>query len=104
MVGPEAISVLVIVPDADGRALSVDVTDAASPEISTLAVDAMRAVPGLLCASVALQVRSLDSAEGAEVIGIDEAASIVPHHFPRLGRGRAVADAVAEQILFTAAL
>ena len=104
VVGPEAISVLVIVPVADGRALSVDVTDAASPEISTLAVDAMRAVPGLLCASVALQVRSLDSAEGAEVIGIDEAASIVPHHFPRLGRGRAVADAVAEQILFTAAL
>lgn len=103
-VGPETVSVLVVIPDASGRAMSVDVTDAVAAEIRTLAVDAMRAIPGLLCAGIALEVESLDTAQGAEVVGIDETASIVPHHFPQLGRGRPVADAVAEQILFTAAL
>lgn len=103
-VGPETVSVLVVVPDETGRTMSVDVTDVVAAEIRTLAVDAMRAIPGLLCACIALEVDSLDTAEGAEVVGIDESASIVPHHFPQLGRGRPVADAVAEQILFTAAL
>lgn len=103
-VGPETVSILAVVPDHAGRALSVDVTDRVCDQLQTLAVDAMRAIPGLLCASVALETASLDSAENAQVVGIDEAASIVPHHFPRLGRGQPVADAIAEQILFTAAL
>lgn len=104
VVGREAISVLAIVPDDSGRAVSVEATGLVSDELRTLAVDAMRAIPGLLCASVALETPSLESSQGAEVVGIDEAASITPHHFPQVGRGQPVADAIAEQILFTAAL
>lgn len=104
VVGREAISVLAMVPDDSGRAVSVEVTDVVTEELRTLAVDAMRAIPGLLCASVTLETPSLDSAADAEVVGIDEAASITPHHFPQVGRGQPVADAIAEQILFTAAL
>lgn len=103
-VGRETISLLAVVPDEDGGILTVDVTDRAAEEIRSLAVDAMRAIPGLFAAAVALEVESLDSAEGAQVVGIDETASIVPHHFPGLGTGRPVADAIAEQMLFTAAL
>lgn len=103
-VGPEAVSVLAVVPGEGDRALSVDATEIISGDLATLAVDAMRAIPGLLCAAVAIQTPSLESAEGAEVVAIDEAASIIPHHFPHLGPGRPVADAIAEQILFTAAL
>src|SRR5699024_8730318 len=104
VVGPEAVSVLAIVPDDTGRSLSVEATDVVSDELRTLAVDAMRAIPGLLCAAVTLQTPSVDSAQGAEVVDIDEAASIIPHHYPQVGRGQPVADAIAEQILFTAAI
>lgn len=104
VVGREAISVLALVPEGSGPAVSVEVTSLVSEDLRTLAVDAMRAIPGLLCSSVTLEAPSLDTAEGAEVVGIDETASITPHHFPQVGRGQPVADAIAEQILFTAAL
>lgn len=104
-VGKKAISVLAGVSESGSeKMITVDVTDTVAEEISALAVDALRAIPGLLAAGVNLQVNSLESTEGAVVIGINEAASILPHHYPQLGAGQPVADAIAEQILFTAAL
>lgn len=105
-VGKEAVSVIAVVPDPEEgkKSLTVDVTDRVEEGIAQLAVSGMSSVPGLLAGAVNLKVRSLDTGDGGVVIGIDETASTVPHHYPNLGRGRAVADAVAEHILFTAAL
>lgn len=105
-VGKQAVSVVAVVPypEPGGKNQAVDVTDRVGEEIAQLAVSGLRAVPGLLAGAVNLEVASLDTAEGGVVIGIDETASTVPHHYPSLGPGRPVADAVAEHILFTAAL
>ena len=105
-VGKEAVSVIGAVPDPDhtGKILTIDVTDRVEEGIGQLAVDGMCSVPGLLAGAVNLQVSSLETAEGGVVIGIDEMASTVPHHYPDLGPGQPVAEALAEHILFTAAL
>ena len=105
-VGKQPVSVVAVVPSQEpsGHNLTVDVTSLVAEDVAQLAVDGLRAVPGLLAGAVNIRVESLDTAEGGVVIGIDETASIVPHHYPGLGPGRPVADAVAEHILFTAAL
>jgi hypothetical protein len=105
-VGKSAVSVIGVLPDPEGsgKTLTIDVTDRVDEDISQLAVNGLCSVPGLLAGAVNLQVSSLDTVEGGVVMGIDETASTVPHHYPDLGPGRAVADAVAEHILFTAAL
>ncbi|WP_150460995.1 hypothetical protein [Nesterenkonia ebinurensis] len=104
-VGKTAVSVITAVPDAQsGKSLTVDLTERVVEEIRQLAVDGLRAVPGLLAGAVNLRVGSLDGAAGGVVISVNETASIVPHHYPSLGEGRPVADALAEHILFTAAL
>lgn len=104
VVGQQAVSVLAVVEQHAEQTLTVDVTDEVSSELSALAHQALHAIPGLLAGEVAIEVPDLSSAQEALVVGIDEAATIGHHHFPALGPGRAVADAVAEQILFTAAL
>lgn len=105
-VGKQAVSMIAVTPhpETEGKTQTVDVTDRVAEDIAQLAVDGLRAVPGLLAGAVNLRVRSLDTADGGVVIGIDETASIVPHHYPGLGPGRPVAETVAEHILFTAAL
>lgn len=103
VVGRTAVSILAVVPHDETHALTVDITDHVDPELATLACDALRAIPGLHAGEVALRTPRWDSAEGAMVVGIDEAASIRPHHFPELGPGRPVAAAIAEQILINAA-
>ncbi|GFZ88277.1 hypothetical protein [Nesterenkonia alkaliphila] len=104
-VGKRAVSVITAVPNPEGgKSLTVDLTGRVAEEIFQLAVDGLRAVPGLLAGAVTLRVSSLDSVEGGVVLGIDETASIVPHHYPDRGQGQPVADALAEHILFTAAL
>lgn len=105
-VGKQAVSVIAVVPNSEAgqKSQTVDVTGRVADDVAQLAVDGLRAVPGLLAGAVNLWVNSLDTAEGGVVIGIDESASLVPHHYPGLGPGRPVADAVAEHILFTAAL
>lgn len=102
-VGKETISVLAVLPEGE-RAVIADVTAHATEDLKDLAVDAMRAIPGLMAAGVNIQARALDTADGAFVVGIDETASIRLHHYPPLGPGQPVAEALAEQILFTAAL
>lgn len=104
-VGKAAVSVITAVPDPEGgKSRTVDLSGRIAEEISQLAVDGLRAVPGLLAGAVTLRVNSLDSAESGVLLGIDETASIVPHHYPSLGQGQPVAEALAEHILFTAAL
>lgn len=104
VVGRDTPSMLAVIPGDHGRPLTVDVTDKVSEDLRTLAVDAMRAIPGLSTAGVSMAVTSMETSEGAEILGIDETASIVPHHFPTIGEGRAVAEALADYILATAAL
>ncbi|WP_022873844.1 hypothetical protein [Nesterenkonia alba] len=112
VVGQRAVSVLAMVPreslddahDDDPATIAVDLTSTVGEDIADLAVKALRAVPGLYAGAVDLRVQSLENVVGAYVTGIDEAACILPHHFPTLGPGRPVAGALVEEILFTAAL
>lgn len=106
--GPEAVRLLDSAAAESGagqpQVIAVDVTELISEDISSLAVDAVRAVPGLFAAGVDLEVFSLDSLRSATVLDVDETADLLPHHVPTLGPGRDVADAIAEQILISAAL
>ncbi|GAA4920338.1 hypothetical protein [Nesterenkonia rhizosphaerae] len=106
--GPEAVRLLDSTAADSGAGLpqviAADVTELVSEDISSLAVDAVRAVPGLFAAGVDLEVFSLDSLRSAVVLDVDESADLLPHHVPTLGPGRDVADAIAEQILISAAL
>ncbi|GAA1812909.1 hypothetical protein [Nesterenkonia flava] len=79
--------------------LTVDVTDAMSPELRELAVRAAWSVPGCPVTGVDLLVPSLNSSEDAVVLQIDVEAPLAVHHFPWVGSTRPVAEAVARSII-----
>lgn len=84
--------------------VALDVTQEVTEDLHSLALSGVRSIPGLQAGGVELQVASLDTDQEAVVVSVDETADIRPHHYPTLGTGQPVAEALAEQILLTAAL
>jgi D-alanine-D-alanine ligase-like ATP-grasp enzyme len=81
---------------------NVDVTDLAHPDLMALAVDAVRAVPGLGLAGVDLLAPDIGSADGATVLELNEGANIRVHLCPAYGRPRDVAGAIIDEMIATA--
>lgn len=87
-------------PDVDnGWGLSIDVLDRLNSSLKTLAVDAMWAIPGLPVAGIEVLAPSLDSPEGAAVLGIQPDADLAEFRFPAYGQGRNAHHSVMAQIL-----
>lgn len=86
-------------PDMTQGALSVDVTDVVSEELADLIINAAWTVPGLRAGGVDVVAPSLESAEGAVVVGVDSRASMQLHEYPSFGKSRPVAGAVMAQFL-----
>lgn len=101
---PEAGEVILLQQSPDMRhgALSVDVTNLLSEELGELIVNAAWTVPGLRAGGVDVVAPSLESAEGAVIVGVDSRASIQLHEYPSFGKSRPVAGAVMTQFLASA--
>ena len=81
---------------------NVDVTELAHPDLLTLAVNAVRAIPGLGVAGVDLLTPDIGSAEGAVVLELNVQANIRVHNCPAYGRPRDVAGAIIDEMIATA--
>jgi cyanophycin synthetase len=81
---------------------NVDVTEIAHPDLLKLAVDAVRAIPGLGLAGVDLLAPDLGTADGAVVLEANVQANIRMHHFPAYGKPRDVAGAIIDEMIATA--
>ena len=81
---------------------TADVTEVADPGLFALAVDAVRAVPGLGLAGVDLIVPDVRSADGAVILELNVGANIRVHHYPTYGRPRDVAGAIVDEMMATA--
>lgn len=79
--------------------IPVDVTDFLSEDLKELAVDAAWALPGLVTGAVDLLAPTLDTSEGAVVMGIDVNARLELHHYPALGKPRPVAEAIMKTLI-----
>lgn len=79
--------------------IPVDVTDLLSEDLKELAVNAAWALPGLCTGAVDLLAPTLDSSEGAVVMGVDANARLELHTYPALGNPRPVADAIMKTLL-----
>ncbi|MGH3458414.1 MAG: hypothetical protein ACRDPN_09365, partial [Aeromicrobium sp.] len=78
---------------------NVDVTELVHPDLRRLAVDAVRAVPGLGTAGVDLLAPDVRSADGAVVLELNTKANIRVHHQPAYGRPRDVAGAIVDEMI-----
>jgi len=81
---------------------TVDVTELAHPDLLAMAVNAMRAIPGLGVAGVDLLAPDIGSAEGAVVLELNVQANIRVHQCPAYGRPRDVAGAIIDEMIATA--
>lgn len=81
-----------------GRAITVDVLEELGEELSSLAVDAMWAFPGLDGAVVDIRTPRLDSAGGAAVVDVDPIGDIVEFRFPTYGADRRVAVDIIDRM------
>lgn len=79
--------------------LSVDVTEAITPELLDVAVRAAHTVPGLGTAGVDLFVPDLNTADGAHVIELNPSANLSINQYPAYGQGRDVASAIIDEML-----
>lgn len=78
---------------------NVDVTELAHPDLLELAVDAVRAIPGLGLAGVDLLAPDIASADGAVVLEVNVQANIRVHNCPAYGRPRDVAGAIIDEMI-----
>ena len=81
---------------------NVDVTELAHPDLLQMAVDAVRAIPGLGLAGVDLLAPDIGSADGAVVLEANVQANIRVHNCPAYGRPRDVAGAIIDEMIATA--
>lgn len=77
----------------------VDVTSRLHPGLKRIAVEAVRAIPGLEVSGIDLLVPSLDSPKGAIVLESNPGASISVHHSPAYGNPVDVGGALVEEML-----
>lgn len=81
---------------------SVDVTDLIHPDLSNLAVSAVKAIPELHLAGVDLISREIGSADDAVVLEVNARPEIELHYYPFYGKSRHVAGAIVDEMLATA--
>jgi cyanophycin synthetase len=81
---------------------NVDVTELAHPDLLQMAVDAVRAVPGLGVSGVDLLVPDIRSADGAVVLEHNIEANSRVHHCPAYGKSRNAAAAMVDEMIATA--
>ena len=81
---------------------NVDVTELAHPDLLDMAIDAVRAIPGLGLAGVDLLAPDIGSADGAVVLEINVQANVRVHNCPAYGRPRDVAGAIIDEMIATA--
>lgn len=82
-------------------ALSADILETVSPDLKSLAVDAMWAFPGLAATAVDIMTPSLDSAEGAVVVDVNPGADISEFLYPAYGKPRRMGLAILDQMIAT---
>ena len=80
----------------------MDVTELVHPDLLELAVDAIRAIPGLGVAGIDLLAPDIGSADGAVVLEANVEANIRVHNCPAYGRPRDVAGAIIDEMIATA--
>jgi cyanophycin synthetase len=82
---------------------SIDVTEAVHPSLKQLAIDAVRAIPGLVYAGLDMIAedhhRPLQG-QIARILEINDYPMLSMHHFPAQGTARPVADAIIRHIFF----
>ncbi|MXQ13985.1 hypothetical protein [Microvirga makkahensis] len=82
---------------------SIDMTEAVHPSLKQLAIDAVRAIPGLIYAGldmIAEDHRRPLQGQIARILEINDYPMLSMHHFPAQGTARPVADAVIRHIFF----
>ena len=80
----------------------VDVTDLLHPDLLELAIDAIRAIPGLGVAGVDLFAPDIRSPDGVVVLEANVGANIRIHNCPAYGRPRNPAGAIIDEMIATA--
>ncbi|GAB3843651.1 hypothetical protein [Nesterenkonia populi] len=78
--------------------LTVDVTALVGNELLHTAIEACWALPGARAGAVDLRVDNVENPEAILVTDVNAEASFTPHHYPWMGRGRPVADAIMQTI------
>jgi cyanophycin synthetase len=81
---------------------NVDVTELVHPDLMTMAVDAVRSIPGLGLAGVDLQTPDVRSPDGAVVLEANVGANIRVHNCPAHGFPRDVAGAIVDEMIASA--
>jgi cyanophycin synthetase len=81
---------------------NVDVTDLAHPDLLQLAVEAVRAVPGLGVAGVDLLAPDIGSVDGAVVLELNVEANARVHRCPAYGEPRNPAEVIIDEMIATA--
>lgn len=85
-------------PTLNDGAVTVEVTPFVSDALKELAIAAVRAIDGLEIAAVDFIVPSLDSADGAVVLELNEGPGLYMHVMPAIGKPVNVTDEVCEYL------
>lgn len=83
---------------APHEAFTVDVTGQVDPQLVSLAVDAMWALPGLSHAAVDITATQINSADNAAVLAVDPTPDIAEFRYPVIGEKRRVSAQIIEHM------